>query len=76
MKVLIEVDFGVNSDDDVDADATERPPLIKFRSRRFEILNTDDISDVLIKMARDIIMQISSSYLSGSGITMDKIEKI
>ena len=74
MKVLIEVGFKVGSGDD-DADTIERQ-VIKFRSRRFEILNTDGISDVLIKMADDIQTQIVSSYLSSSGITLDRINKI
>jgi len=76
MKVLIEVDFSINTKDEKDAEDTEETPFIKFRSRRFEILNTDDISDVLSKMAQDIIRQISSSYLRESGITINKIERI
>ena len=50
--------------------------MIKFRSKRFEVLNTDDISDMLIKMADDIETQIGKSYLSASNIAVDKIDKI
>ena len=76
MKVLIEVDFSIIADVSRDADDTEGEPFIKFRSRRYEILNTDDILDVLNNMTLDIIRQISSSYLSKSNISIDKINKI
>ena len=50
--------------------------MIKFKSRRFEVLNTDDISDVMAKMAKDIQTQIENSHLYGSDIVIDKICKI
>ena len=77
MKVLIKVDFKIiTPDDDEDDEGRIERQVIKFRSRRFEILNTDDISDTLNKMADDIQTQIGSSYLSSSGITLAKIDKI
>ena len=77
MKVLIEVDFSIiTKGGGEDADSTERPPFIKFRSRRYEILNTDDVLDVLTNMTQDIIRQIHSSYLQKSGLKIDKINKI
>ena len=70
MKVLTEVDFKVFDPTEEDDDGYNVIPakikLIKFRSRRFEILSTDDISDTLIKMANGIQTQIDKSYLSSS----------
>ena len=61
MKVLTQVDFEIITPaDDEDDDDVERH-VIKFRSRRFEVLNTDDMSDKLIKTADDIQTQIDKS---------------
>ena len=50
--------------------------VIKLRSRRFEVLNTDDISATLTKMADDIQVQICNSYLQSSDVVFDNISKI
>ena len=76
MEVLIQVGFKiVTPADDEDGDGFERQ-VVKFRSRGFEVLNIDDISDTLIKMADGIQTQIDKSYSSSSDIAIDKIYKI
>ena len=76
MKVLTQVGFKIitPADDEDDGDVDRQ--VIKFRSRRFEVLNTDDISYTLIKTADDIQTRIDNSYLSSSNIAIDKIAKI
>ena len=77
MKVLIQVDVTIiTPDDGEDDEGNHMRQVIKFRSRRFEVLNTDDISATITKMADDIQTQIGNSYLSSSGIVLDKIDKI
>ena len=77
MKVVIQVDLKLTTPaDDEDGDDDVERQVIKFRSRRFEILNTGDISDTLIKMADGIQTQIDKSYLSSSNIAIDKTYKI
>ena len=71
MKVLTQVDFKILTPAG-DGDDVGRQ-VLKFRSRRFEVLNTDCISDTLIKMADDIQTQIDKSYLSSSDIAIDRI---
>ena len=77
MKVLTQVDFKITTpaDDEDDEGNTERQ-VINIRSRRFEVLNTDDTSDTLIEMADDIQTQIGKPYLSSSNIAVDKRCKI
>ena len=80
MKFLTEVDFKIfdpseeGGDDEGNVIPAKRQ-LIKFRSRRFGILNTGDISDTLIQMANDIQTQIDKSYLYSSDIKLDKLDK-
>ena len=57
MKILVHVD-ALSKDDDT----------ITFKSRRYEVLNTDDITDVMTKMAIDIETQIGNAQLSKSNI--------
>ena len=75
MKVLIQVDVTI-MDGDKDDEHNHVKKVIKFRSRRFEVLNTDDISATLTKMADDIETQFGRSHLNGSDIALDKIETI
>ena len=88
MKVLTQVDFKIITPaGDEDDDDVERQ-VVKFRSRRFKVLNTGDISDTLIKMADgdisdtlikmadDIHTQIDKSFLSSSNIAIDEIDKL
>ena len=49
---------------------------VTFKSRRHEVLNTDDITDVMTKMATDIETQIEHAQLSKSNIVVEKINKI
>ena len=49
MKILIHVD-ALSKDGDT----------ITFKPRRYEVLNTDDISDVMTDMAKDIDTQIET----------------
>ena len=65
MKILIHVD-ALSKDGD----------MFTFKSRRYEVLNTDDITDVMTKMAMDIETQIENSNLSQSNIAISKIDKI
>ena len=65
MKILNHVD-ALSKDDDT----------ITFKSRRYEVLNTDDITDVMTKMAIDIETQIENAQLSKSNIVIEKISKI
>ena len=78
MKVLIQVDFKITAPEDGfdDEGNPEQQQVTKFRSRRYEVSNTDDITDVLAKMIDDIKTQIGNSYLSSSNITIDKIDKL
>ena len=58
MKVLTQVVFKITTPaGDQDDDDVERQ-VVKFRSRGFEVLNTDDISVTLTKMADDIQTQL------------------
>ena len=76
LKVLIQVDFKITHPGDEDDEGNAERQVVKFRSRRFEVLNTDDISDTLIEMADGIEAQIGKSYVSASNIATDKIDKI
>ena len=65
MKIFIHVDaFSKDGDN------------ITFKSRRYEVLNTDDVADVMSKMAQDIELQIENANLSKSNIVIEKINKI
>ena len=75
MKVLIQVDFKIITPADDQGDDDFERQVIKFRSRRFEVLNTDDISVTLTNMADDIQTQIGNYYLNSSGISLDNIYK-
>ena len=77
MEVLIQVGFKVTHPaDDEDDEGNAVRQVIKLRSRRFDILNTDDITDVLTKIIDDINIRIERSYLSDSNIAIDKLYKI
>ena len=65
MKILIHVD-ALSKDGDT----------ITFKPRRYEVLNTDDVADVMNKMAQDIELQIEISQLGKSNIVIEKISKI
>ena len=65
MKILIHVDALIKDGD-----------TITFKSRRYEVLNTDDISDVMTNMAKDIDTQIENAQLSKSNIVIENIIKI
>ena len=69
MEILIQVDFKIIAPDG-EKDDDDKPirQVIKFRSRRFEVLNTDDISATITKMTDDIETHIGNSYLSSSDI--------
>ena len=45
---------------------------IQFKSIRFEVLNTGDISYVMTIMAKDIETQVGNSNLNSSDITIEK----
>ena len=47
---------------------------ITFKSRKYEV-NTDGITDVMTKMAKDIGTQIENAQLSNSNIVIEKISK-
>ena len=67
MKVLIQVDFAImNGDKDDENNHVKK--VIQFRSRRFEVRSTGDISATLTKTAGDIETQFGKSCLNGSGI--------
>ena len=69
MKVLIQVGFKISTPDDgEDGEGNHVRQVMKFRSRRFEVLNTDDISATITKMTDDIETHIGNSYLSSSDI--------
>ena len=76
MKVLVQVGFKITHPGDEDDGGNAERQVIKFRSRRFDVLNTDGIKDTLVKMADGIETQIGKSYLSSSTIALDKIYKI
>ena len=77
MKVLTQVDFTIITPfDEEDDEGNDVRKVIQFRSRRFEVLNTDDITATLTKMSNDIQTQISNSYLWSSDIVLNKIKKI
>ena len=65
MKILIHVD-ALSKDGDT----------ITFKSLIYEVLYTDDISDVMTKMAKDIHTQVENAQLSKSNIVIEKISKI
>ena len=65
MKILIHVEA-----------LTEEGDNVKFKSRRYEVLNTNDVMDVMSSMADDIEKQIESSQLGKSNIVIEKINKI
>ena len=48
---------------------------LTFKPRRYEVLNTDDVADVMSKMAQDIELQIGNANLSKSYIVIEKISK-
>ena len=65
MKILIHVD-ALSKDGDT----------ITFKPRRYEVLNTDGITDVMTKMGMDIETQIENAPLSKPIIVIEKIIKI
>ena len=66
MKILIHVDALIKDGD-----------TITFKSRRYEVLkNTDDISDVMTNMAKDIDTQIENAQLSKPNTVNEKISEI
>ena len=72
MKILTQVGFKtITPEGGEDDGGNHMRQVIKFRGRRFEVLNTDDISATIIQMADDIQTQIGNSYLTSSGIVFD-----
>ena len=69
MKVLIEVDVAFNHPEDDEVRHT-------IRSRRYNILNEEDLNKAINNMAGDIEEQIENSQLKRSGLTIKKIMKI
>ena len=65
MQILIHVD-ALSKDGDT----------ITFKSRRYEVLNTDDITDVMTKLPIDIETQIENTQLSKSNIVIENISNI
>ena len=65
MKIWIHVD-ALSKDGDT----------ITFKPRRYEVLNTDDITYVMTKMALDIEIQIENANLIKSNIVVEKINQI
>ena len=61
MKILIHVALSKDGD------------TITFKSRRYEVLNTDAVADVMGKMAQDIEIQIENANLRKSNIVIEKI---
>ena len=47
-----------------------------FRTRGYEVLDTDDVTETLSKMAQDIELQIESAPLHRSNIVIEKISKL
>ena len=77
MKILTQVDFTIITPaDKQDGEGNDARDVIQLRSRRFEVLNTDDIAATLTKMADGIQAQIGNSYLQGSDIVLNEIEKL
>ena len=71
---IFQSNFGDIIPVDEDDEGNTGRQVVKFRGRGFEALNTDDISDTLIKLADDIQTQIDKSYLSSSNTTIDTID--
>ena len=69
MKVLIEVDVAFNHPEAEEVRHT-------IRSRRYNILNEEDLNKAINNMAGDIEEQIENSQLKRSGLTIKKIMKI
>ena len=63
-------------DGDKDDENNHVKKVIKFRSIRFEVLNTGYISATLTKMADDIETQFGRSHLNCSDIALHRIEKV
>ena len=61
MKILIHVEA-----------LTDEGDTVQFKSRRFEVLNTEDITDAMTKVANDIETQIEISQLSKSNIIIEQ----
>ena len=77
MKVVTQVGFTIITPaEENDDEGNDVRDVIQLRSRRFEVLNTDDTSATLTKMADDIQAQIGNPYLQSSDIVFDKIEKL
>ena len=49
---------------------------IPFKSRRYEVLNVDDLDKALINMAEDIELQIENNQVKNYNLIVDKIDKI
>ena len=75
MKVLIQVEV-LTTDGVKDDEGNHVKAVVKFKSRRFEVLNTDDITYVMTKMAKDIQTQIENPHLNSPDIVIDKINKV
>ena len=50
--------------------------IITFKSRRYEVLNIDDVTDVMTKVAIDIETQVENAQLSKSNLVVEKINKV
>ena len=55
---------------------TDEGDIVKFKSRRYEVLNINDVTYVMNNMADDIDKQFESSQLSKSTIVIDTISKL
>ena len=76
MKILIQADIIITSEADIYDEGNQVRKVIQFKNRRFEVLNTDDITDVMTKMAEDIETQVGNSHLNSSDIVIDKTSKL
>ena len=75
MKVLITVDlvftYLAEDEDDVDEDRTHT-----IGSRRYNILNEEDLNNAINNMASDIELLVENKNLSKSGLKIKKVSKI
>ena len=76
MKILIQADIIITSEADIYDEGNQVRKVIQFKNRRFEVLNTDDITDVMTKMAEDIETQAGNSHLTSSDIVINKMSKL
>ena len=76
LKFLIDADFVLEDVNNLDGNANSDEVLTPIRSRRYSILNEEDLNKAVKNAGNDIILALENKKLEKSGLRVKKINEI